>query len=108
MFKPPKKRTEEDLMWLATDLDGTLAKSIWPKPGIGQPIWKNVGKLHEAIDGGYKIVIHTSRHWEDYELIEEWLAHYNIPVTKIVCGKPLAKLYIDDKGRHADAESYLP
>lgn len=107
-FKAPEPLTEDGLKWAATDLDGTLAHSIWPELGIGEPIWKNIGKMNELIDEGYKIVIHTSRHWSDYEMIEQWLEHYNIPVTKIVCGKPLAKMYIDDKAINADAESWLP
>jgi len=108
MHKTPERRTEDTLRWLCTDLDGTLAHSVFPKEGIGEPIWRNVAKVHEAVEAGYKIVIHTSRHWTDYEAIELWLETYGVPCSKIICGKPLAKLYIDDKARHADELSWLP
>ena len=45
---------------------------------------------------GYKIVVHTSRHWGDYEVIEKWLNYYEIPFKFIWCGKPLVKFFIDD------------
>lgn len=101
-----------ELQWLAVDLDGTLAEGIWtpdnPTSKIGLPIWKNVDKVLEAADVGYKITIHTARGWTDYHNIERWCAHFGIPQRRIVCGKILAKLYIDDRGRHDSAESWLP
>ena len=106
MIEPPKRRDEDSLLWACTDLDGTLAYSIHPKEGIGEPIWKNIGKLNELVEVGYKIVIHTSRHWSDYEMIEQWIEFHNIPTTKIVCGKPLAKFYIDDKAINAKADKW--
>lgn len=101
-----------DLLWAAIDLDGTLAKGLWtpdnPTSKIGEPIWENVRKARELEAAGYKNVIHTSRGWTDYENIEGWLNHYNVPFRRIVCGKLLAVIYVDDRGRHADAESWLP
>lgn len=109
-FQQPPPRS--NLLWLAVDLDGTLAKPVWtpdnPTSEIGDPIWSNISKLRLAVEAGYKIVIHTSRPWTDYEAIESWLNHWRIPFSRIVCGKILAALYIDDRGRHADAESWLP
>lgn len=106
--KPPRS----DLLWAAVDLDGTLAQSVWtpanPTSEIGPPIWANVDKAHRLVAAGYKIMIHTSRPDTDYENIEGWLNHYGIPFKAIRTGKPLAILYIDDRGLHADAESWLP
>ena len=53
---------------------------------------------------GYKVVIHTARHWEHYKYIEEWLNEHDIPYKSIICGKLLAHRYIDDKAIPADAE----
>lgn len=101
-----------DLLWLAIDLDGTLAEPLWtpgnPTHAIGDPIPLNVVKLREAVRRGYKPVIHTSRPWTDYEAIEAWLIHHDIPFKGIVCGKLLAALYVDDRARHADDASWLP
>ncbi|WHT20998.1 hypothetical protein N8J89_08005 [Crossiella sp. CA-258035] len=105
---PPRS----NLLWLAIDLDGTLAEPLWtpanPTSAIGAPIVRNVAKLREAVAHGYKVVIHTARPWTDYEPIEAWLNHHDIPWHKIQPGKILAALYVDDRGRHAEAASWLP
>lgn len=101
-----------DLLWAAVDLDGCLAEGIWtpdnPTSKIGYPIWQNVHKARDLEAAGYKIIIHTARGWTDYENIEGWCNHYHVPFRRIVCGKILAAIYIDDRARHSDAESWLP
>jgi hypothetical protein len=101
-----------DLMWLAVDLDGTLAEGIWtpenPTSEIGRPIYRNVLKLQKCVDAGYKIVIHTARPNTDYKNIEGWLRYWGIPFREIQTGKILARLYIDDRGRFSEDESWLP
>lgn len=84
------------LKWLAVDFDGTLAESM-PDYSIGPPITENIAKLLKCSEKGYKIIIHTARHWEEYKPIEEWLDQYNVPYKAIVCGKVLAHRYIDDR-----------
>jgi hypothetical protein len=100
------------LLWIAVDLDGTLAEAIWrpsnPTAAIGAPIKRNVVKLREAVRAGYKPVIWTARPWSDFEAIEAWLIHHDIPFKSIVCAKILAALYIDDRGRHESESSWLP
>ena len=96
------------LLWVAVDLDGTLCESVWPQPGIGAPIERNIKKLRRLEEHGYKIIIHTSRSWEFYELIESWLIEHEIPFSRIVCGKLLAKIYIDDRALNSEAESWVP
>lgn len=101
-----------NLIRVGVDLDGTLAEPVWtpenPTDEIGAPIWRNVNKLVELHNAGYKIYIHTSRPDWQVELIEAWLEEHDIPYRDVRCGKPLFKLYIDDRARHADAESWLP
>lgn len=101
-----------ELLWLAIDLDGTLAEPLWtpsnPTSEIGAPIWKNVQKLLQAVNAGYKVIVHTARPSTDYEAIERWLNEYGIPFKFILTGKVLAALYIDDRGRHESAESWIP
>lgn len=108
-FTVPQRK---DLLWLAVDLDGTLAEPIWtpenPTSAIGAPIWLNVTKLHEAVRKGYKIIIHTSRPWSDYEAIEAWLKWHEIPFKAIQCGKLLAAAYVDDRAIRAEESSWLP
>lgn len=94
----------DTLKWLAVDLDWTLARSTsGPEYTLTEPIPENVEKLRACVEKGYKVIIHTSRHWEDYSYIEDWLNEHNIPFKAIVCGKILAHRYIDDKAIPADA-----
>lgn len=108
-FTVPQRK---NLIWLAVDLDGTLAEGIWtpenPTSAIGDPIRVNVAKLKDAVKAGYKPVIHTSRPWTDYEAIEAWLNHHEIPFKGIVCGKLLAAAYIDDRAIHAGDAHWTP
>jgi hypothetical protein len=101
-----------ELKWLCVDLDGTLAEPLWtaqnPTNRIGDPIKLNVVKAREAHRKGWKIVIHTSRPWTDYESIEFWCKMNGVPARRIICGKPLAAVYVDDRARHAEDASWLP
>lgn len=110
--RPPEIPVRDKLIWVGVDLDGTLAAPLWtpdnPTSEIGDPIWPNVAKVLELDAAGYKIIIHTSRGWTDYQFIENWLNHYNIPFREIQCGKPLYAAYVDDRAIHADEESWLP
>lgn len=91
------------LIWAFVDLDGTLADTKPPHFDLkeAEPIKENLVKLDQLIDAGYKIWIHTSRHDDDYQEIEDWLERWNIPFRGIRTGKPLGALYIDDKARNA-------
>lgn len=101
-----------NLKWVGVDLDGTLAFPIWtpgnPTSAIGNPIAENVMKADELRIEGYKIIVHTSRPWTDYEAIEWWLSYWGIPWDDIQCGKPLFAVYVDDRARHASDPSWLP
>lgn len=116
MTTPPR----EDLIWLAVDLDSTLASPLPLEEvlggAIGPPIRENVEKARRAHQAGWKIVIHTARGWAEYERIEAWLKEFNIPFRTIVCGKILAHSYVDDRAvpawfkewtwTHQEAEEY--
>lgn len=109
-FVPKPLRTT--LIWVGVDLDGTLATPLWtpdnPTSDIGDPIPSAIKKVHELVDAGYKIIVHTSRPWTDYQIIEQWLIHYEIPFKEIQCGKPLYAAYVDDRAIHADEDSWMP
>lgn len=112
MDRPSPIPQRDTLNWVGVDLDGTIAEHIWtpedPTPRIGDPIWDNVKKVQALAAKGFKIIIHTSRYWGDYELIEHWLRHYNIPFKEIQCGKPLYAAYIDDRAINADDPDWTP
>lgn len=97
----PKVAPRSELIWIALDHDGTMARSCWspsnPTSEIGEPIPENVAKALALVAEGWKLVVHTARPWADYEALEAWYAHYEIPVRAIVCGKILALAYVDDR-----------
>lgn len=95
----------DSLKWLAVDFDGTLSKT-GEDYEIGEPIYENIEKLRECTDLGYKVIIHTARHWEQYIQIEEWLVKHDVPFKFIQCGKILAHRYIDDRAISADEPSW--
>lgn len=106
-----------DLIWIAVDLDGTLAEGVWtpdnPTSDIGNVKVYSDGltgkdKADELDRAGYKIIVHTARSWTDYQNIEKWLIHNKIPFKAIVCGKLLVKEYVDDRGISAFESSWLP
>lgn len=110
--KPKPIAQRKKLLWVGVDLDGTIATPVWtpenPTSEIGDPIPESIKKLRELADNGYKIIIHTSRPWTDYEAIENYMLHYGIPFREIQCGKPLYAAYIDDRAIRADDSSWLP
>lgn len=104
--------TSTDLKWIAVDLDGTLAESLWtpdnPTSEIGSPIPGNIKKAQEVCEAGYKLIVHTARPSTDYRIIEDWLTEQEVPFKFIQTGKILAAAYVDDRAIHADQESWIP
>jgi len=100
------------MKWIAIDFDLTLAANTYDietgENPMGAPLPGTLGKCRELVDHGYKIVIHTSRPWYDYEVVEAWLMHYGYPFHSIVCGKLQALAYIDDRNIDMRSPSWLP
>jgi len=109
MYDPEEyiSRLGWDTRWIGVDLDGCLAEAIWPNKGIGEPIGENIAKLRALVDADYKIIIYTSRHWEEYEAIERWLNDHNIPYRDIICGKPMFRSVFDDKAFNSSEPDWL-
>jgi hypothetical protein len=105
-FVAPTHRT--DLIWAAVDFDGTLVETRPPDYALGDPLPGVREKLWQLYLNDYKIAIHSARPWSDYELIESWLNYWMLPWDKIILGKLLAKVYIDDRALNAREDSWLP
>ena len=100
-----------ELKYVGIDFDDTMAKKIWPEPGIGEMLPGTKEALQEIKDLGYHIYIHTARPYADIKPIRNWLKDNGLIdlVDGIVCGKPLFKLMIDDSGyRFKDWKDDLP
>lgn len=115
-FTPPRLRGDEPpphgLKWIAVDFDNTLCQTNYDlqtgENPMGPAIPGTLEKCLELVANGYKIVIHTSRPWYDYEAIEAWLRYHHYPFHSIVCGKLQARGYVDDRNIDHRAESWLP
>ncbi len=88
----------DHLRWIGVDFDGTLAgNSGFPHYLPGGPLPGAVEAMQKIDAQGYQIVIFTARAWSEYHNIVAWCKEYNVPVRRIVCGKPLFLYMIDDK-----------
>ena len=83
------------------DIDGILTKET---ENYGcevylsrTPNYRNITRVRELFERGDKIILFSSRHFEDRECTEQWLKRYNIPYHKLILGKPHADVYIDDR-----------
>ena len=90
----------EGFEWVGVDLDRTIARSIWPEVGIGEPIPEGVEAARHYHSEGYRIIIYTSRSWFDHGRIQAWLEHHGVKFDQIVCGKVAVGLLIDDRAWH--------
>lgn len=80
------------------DLDGTLARTVWPaRREIGEPIAEGIALLVHYADLGLPIVIYTSRPQRDEPYVWAWIEEHGLPVDRVVCEKPLGCAYFDDK-----------
>jgi len=100
----------KDLKWLLIDFDKTIAQQAsGPNYTPGDPMPGVQEALKELQDMGYKIVVFTARHWADVIVVEKYCEDHDIPYNKVICGKPLGVLLIDDKGFHlTDWKKDLP
>jgi hypothetical protein len=99
---------QTDTPVVAVDFDGTLVEAVWPKRGVGPAILSGFDKLNQLIMDGWEPVIHTSRGWHDYHVIQAYMNAMGYPNIRIVCGKLLAMAYIDDRAINATADSWTP
>lgn len=93
----------QELKWICIDFDETIAtNSGHPDYFLREPVKGAKQALERLAQEGWKTIIYTARAWVDYQTIEAWLAHYNIPFRRIICGKPLARWIIDDRNIEFD------
>lgn len=96
------------------DFDGTLCKFAFPDVG---PIEPNVREALEILKGaGYTIQIHSCRtatYWGNeterrvhMKLIQDFMKEHNLPYDELIMSiskdKPIADVYIDDRGMRYD------
>ena len=89
---------ERKQMPTLVDFDGTIAKSVWPDRGIGEPL----DGAREAIDElrnkhGKKIVVYTARASYEARAVWRWLIDNGIMADEVKTGKESGHFYIGDE-----------
>jgi hypothetical protein len=86
------------------DFDGTLVENTWPSAHIGKIRRENVSLLLKLHKEGREVIIYTARPDTHKARIQAWLrlAGLEDVVYDVVCGKPTADLYVDDKAYNPD------
>lgn len=85
-------------MNIVVDLDGVIAQgSNYPNYEECRVVPGATEYLLSLKDAGHYIVIYSAR-WEvDREVTELWLFVHGVPYDKLILGKPLADVYLDDR-----------
>ena len=97
----PSNWNIKELKWEAMDFDGTIVFTKEEDDYSLDNALPNYELLHvmrKAQEAGKRFIIYTSRHWDDYPIIEKWLKRHKVPFKFIICGKILVEHYIDDRG----------
>ena len=94
---------------LCFDLDGVICKTKKKNYFKAKPIKKNIGKINELFNRGYKIIIFTARFMgrsnenknlakkKGYSKTLKQLARWKIRFHKLYFGKPSYDLFVDDR-----------
>lgn len=92
------KLTSKELKWIGIDFDDTICHNSGMPDFTPTDI---IDGAKECIDAiillGFKPVIYTARTWAEYNIVEDFVNRHNLPITKIICGKPLFRAVIDDR-----------
>ena len=59
--------------------------------------------LTKIQNSGKKVIVYTSRPWTEYVDIEEFMNENKLPFDKIICGKLLVEVMIDDRAIHFES-----
>lgn len=79
------------------DLDGTITEFAKSLDYIGKLKIGAAGYLRTLKKNNFKIIINTSRPISQQYKIMDYLVEHDVPYDEVVCGKPLAQFYIDDR-----------
>ncbi len=88
------------------DIDGTICDTDGLDYMNARPMLDRIDTIRKLKDEGHRIVIFTARGagtGEDwYEQTVEQLADWGVPYDELRTDKPLADLYVDDRGLYSE------
>ena len=80
------------------DMDGVICQLNSEHYIHRRPIEETINLMSRLRDEGHMVIIHTGRHIDKLKDTKEWLGIHNVQYDHIQFGKPVADVYIDDKG----------
>lgn len=89
---------------ICLDFDGVLHNPADRSPGykMGKPVEGSKEVTELMLRHGHEVLIHSARvnKPEDVDHVLAWLYYFGFQVMPVYIHKPLADIYIDDKGLH--------
>jgi hydroxymethylpyrimidine pyrophosphatase-like HAD family hydrolase len=82
------------------DVDDTILFSEIDDAGEYNLTGKNerlIFEINRLYDNGCTIIIYTGRHWNHLQITIDQLQKVGVKYHTVVCGKPVADIYIDDR-----------
>ena len=80
------------------DMDGVICNIDNDDYSKRTPKHKTIGIMQCIKSMKHTIIIHTGRHLNHMVATQEWLKENEVPHDHLQFGKPVADVYIDDKG----------
>jgi uncharacterized HAD superfamily protein len=89
---------ERDFLKIVIDLDGTILEEKTRAEKVNtSPLPGAVDAINKLYEMGHKIIIYSARAEDDLELTSKQLNKYGIKYNRLVLGKPVGDIFIDDR-----------
>ena len=91
---------------VAIDFDGVIHKYLTPIGADEQrqvhdpPVYQAKEFVEQCLENNFNVVFFTARHVSEggLDAVRDWLAEWGFPKLPVTGRKPIAVLYIDDRG----------
>ena len=80
------------------DMDGVICEIDHDDYARRSPNMETIKMMSLLTEKKVKIIIHTGRHINNLDTTLDWLKRFGVKYDHLQFGKPVADLYIDDKG----------
>jgi len=91
------------------DVDGTICdeRKTFEK-SLAEPKQDIINIVNKLYSAGNRIIIYTARGWGEYSMTERWLEDNGVKYHQLLCGKPIADVFLDDRAVNVkDADKLL-
>lgn len=83
---------------IVVDLDGTICEELPTfERYAARPLPDAKRRLEALRLAGYRILVYTARSWPEYQMTYDWLRDHEMPFDLLICGKPVAYRWVDDR-----------